>query len=46
MLAALDWMIIGGYLLLALGVGLATREGSAKGRRSYFLADRSLPWWW
>lgn len=46
MLTALDWVIIGGYLLLALGVGLATREGSAKGRRSYFLADRSLPWWW
>jgi Na+/proline symporter len=46
MLDALDWMIIGGYLLLALGVGLATREGSVKGRRSYFLADRSLPWWW
>ncbi len=46
MLAPLDWAIIGAYLLFALGVGLATREGSAQGRRSYFLADRSLPWWW
>ena len=46
MLSLLDWAIIGGYLAFALWVGLATREGSGRGPRSYFLADRSLPWWW
>ncbi len=46
MLAALDWLVIGGYLLFALGVGLAARERAGQSRESYFLADRSLPWWW
>lgn len=46
MLHAIDWAIIAAYLLLALGVGLAMRGRSSTGRRSYFLADRSLPWWW
>jgi Na+/proline symporter len=45
-LSGLDWAIIGGYLAFALWIGLATREGSGRGPRSYFLADRSLPWWW
>lgn len=46
MLAPIDWLVIGGYLLFALGIGFAVREGSERGRVSYFLADRSLPWWW
>jgi Na+/proline symporter len=46
MLAPIDWVVIGGYLVFALAIGLAVREGSERGRRSYFLADRSLPWWW
>lgn len=46
MLAPIDWVVIGGYLLFALGIGFAVREGSERGRLSYFLADRSLPWWW
>ena len=46
MLTPLDWAIVGGYLLFALWVGFRVREGSERGRRSYFLADRSLPWWW
>ncbi len=46
MLAPLDWLIIGAYLLFALVIGFWVREGSEQGKRSYFLADRSLPWWW
>jgi len=42
----LDWAVVAAYLLLALAVGLAMREGSSTGRTSYFLADRALPWWW
>ncbi|MCA9764710.1 MAG: sodium transporter, partial [Gemmatimonadetes bacterium] len=46
MLAPLDWIVVAVYLVVALAVGLAVREGSSSGRLSYFLADRSLPWWW
>lgn len=46
MLAPIDWVVIGGYLLFALAIGFWVREGSERGRHSYFLADRSLPWWW
>ena len=41
-----DWLIIGGYLLFALGVGFAVREAAGSDKESYFLAGRSLPWWW
>lgn len=46
MLAPLDWIVVALYLVLALAIGIAVREGSSSGRSSYFLADRSLPWWW
>jgi solute:Na+ symporter, SSS family len=45
-LRPLDWGIIGLYLLFALGVGFRMRERAGTGSRSYFLADRTLPWWW
>ncbi len=45
MLEPLDWVVIGAYLLFALAVGVAARERAGRSRHSYFLADRSLPWW-
>jgi Na+/proline symporter len=42
----LDWTVIGLYLVLALGVGIAVRRRAGRDRESYFLAGRSLPWWW
>lgn len=45
-LQAIDWVVIGLYLALALGVGLWASKLASSGVRSYFLADRSLPWWW
>lgn len=45
-LHAADWAVIGVYLLLALGAGLWMREKASSDRESYFLAGRSLPWWW
>lgn len=41
-----DWALIGGYLALSLAVGLWVREKAGASLRSYFLADRTLPWWW
>ncbi|HMS03652.1 MAG TPA: Na+:solute symporter, partial [Gemmatimonadaceae bacterium] len=46
MLAPLDGAVIAAYLLFALVVGLASRVRGSEGRESFFLADRSLPWWW
>ena len=45
-LAAADWIVIGLYLALALAVGLLVREKASASKESYFLAGRSLPWWW
>lgn len=46
MLTFIDWIVIAAYLLFALYVGIASRERAGQSRSSYFLADRSLPWWW
>lgn len=41
-----DWLVIGLYMALTLVVGVAVRKGASTDRVSYFLAGRSLPWWW
>lgn len=45
-LHTIDWAVIGLYLALAMAVGLWASKLAGSGVRSYFLADRSLPWWW
>lgn len=45
-LHTIDWAVIGLYLALAMVVGLWVSKVAGSGVRSYFLADRSLPWWW
>ena len=45
-LHAIDWTIIGLYVALAVGVGMAFRRRAGRSRSSYFLAGRALPWWW
>ena len=44
-LALLDWMIVGGYFLVALLVGLYFARRAARGIESFFVSDRSMPWW-
>ncbi len=46
MFATADWVVIGLYLAFALVVGFAVRERAGQGRRSYFIANSTLPWWW
>ncbi|MBD3377729.1 Na+:solute symporter [candidate division KSB1 bacterium] len=44
-LTTLDWIIILGYIIVALGlVGIYVKRAS-KGTDEYFAAGRSLPWW-
>ncbi|MFN3790492.1 sodium:solute symporter family protein [Massilia sp.] len=45
-LHTIDWVVISLYLSFALIVGLWASKLASGGVRSYFLADRSLPWWW
>jgi solute:Na+ symporter, SSS family len=45
-LAPLDWALVAAYLIAALWVGFHARDAAGQSRHSYFLADRSLPWWW
>jgi SSS family transporter len=44
-LAALDWVIIAGYFLLSLAIGLACKGRAGESMTSYFVSGRSLPWW-
>jgi len=44
-LNAIDWAVIGAYFLLSLLVGLYYSKRAGKNVESYFLSDRSVPWW-
>jgi solute:Na+ symporter, SSS family len=41
----IDYAIIGSYLALSLGIGLALSRRAGRSAESYFLGARSLPWW-
>ena len=42
----LDWLVIAGYLLLALAAGILVSRRAGQSIESYFVAGRQLPWWW
>jgi len=44
-LAFSDWLIIGIYMLITLGIGLAFTRKSGKSLEAYILGGRNLPWW-
>ncbi|MDH4351652.1 MAG: Na+:solute symporter, partial [Gemmatimonadota bacterium] len=44
-MAVLDWIIVGLYLVFALGVGLVFRRRAGQNITQYFLSGRNLPWW-
>jgi SSS family transporter len=41
----IDYTIIGGYLLLSLIIGLSMSRRAGRSSESYFLGNRSMPWW-
>lgn len=45
-MASLDWIIFLLYLAIVFIVGVIVSKKSSSGIDSYFVADRSLPWWW
>ncbi len=44
-LTTLDWIIIVGYFVLTLGIGLAFRKQAGRSMADYFVSGRSFPWW-
>lgn len=44
-LTGLDYTIIVGYLLFALGIGFALGRKASQSLAQYFVAGRELPWW-
>ncbi|AZB73188.1 sodium:solute symporter family protein [Synechococcus elongatus] len=41
----LDWVVIGLYLVISLGIGLYFARRASRGIEDFFLSGRSLPWW-
>lgn len=42
----IDWIIFIGYLVGVFLIGIMVSKKAKTGIKSYFTADRSLPWWW
>jgi solute:Na+ symporter, SSS family len=42
---AIDYVIVGIYLTAMVVVGLLMQKKAKEGIDSYFLGNRSLPWW-
>ena len=45
LLSALDWIVIGVYAVVAVGVGLYFARRAGRGTSEFFLGGRSMPWW-
>ncbi len=41
----IDWTIVIGYVVIALGVGLMMMKKASQNLGEFYLAGRSLPWW-
>ncbi|MDT8322776.1 MAG: sodium:solute symporter family protein [Bacteroidota bacterium] len=44
-MSTLDWMILGGYFVLSIGVGVYFARRAGRSTTDFFLSGRSLPWW-
>ena len=44
-IAFIDYLIIGAFLLVILGIGLYTSRSASKNTSEFFLSGRSMPWW-
>jgi SSS family transporter len=44
-LATIDYVIIFGFFILSLAIGLLVAKQSGKSSESFFLSGRNMPWW-
>ena len=42
---AIDYAIVGLYVLATIAIGIAARRRAARSVESYYLADKSMPWY-
>jgi SSS family transporter len=45
-MTSVDWLIFLVYLAAVFIIGIIVSKKASSGIDSYFVADRSLPWWW
>lgn len=41
----IDYLIILGYLLILIGIGIYLQHRASRSTESFFLGDKNLPWW-
>ena len=41
----IDYLVIGGYMVFALGVGVVLSRRASESTDNFFLGGRSMPWW-
>lgn len=44
-LSLIDWLVIGAFFLIVLGIGLVASKTAGKSSLEYFLGGKSMPWW-
>ncbi len=44
-LTAVDWCILIGFFVFALGIGIAVSRQAGKSSSEFFLSGRNMPWW-
>ncbi|MEM7167018.1 MAG: sodium:proline symporter, partial [Planctomycetota bacterium] len=44
-LQAIDWFVIGAYVVFAISVGMALARRASRSVDEFFLSGRTLPWW-
>lgn len=42
---SIDWAIVGAYAVIAMAIGAYFTHRASRGIESYFVGERSLPWW-
>ena len=42
---AIDWIVVGGYCLISLWLGVALTKKASQSIESYFISDGKLSWW-
>lgn len=44
-LAPVDWLIVAGFMAVALSIGLVVRKRAGRSLDAFFLSSRNMPWW-
>ena len=44
-MTGLDWSFVGGFFIIAIGIGIYTSRSAGKSEEDFFLGGRSMPWW-